>query len=170
MIYYIPWFIFPNDQYSPNPVMTFKTYIKLQTQEIFMLIERSYLYATKNKHKHVQRSLSVHTCYLQQTHTYFRGPIMYIHINSNKDSHLLRGSTMEMGAMSHKDLTSSWGPILYIQITPKTQRHSTHRHSTLDLHVTSNKNTYFRGPTLYTHVTSNKDSHCLEVPVSTGDK
>lgn len=160
MIYYIPWFIFPNDQYSPNPVMTFKTYIKLQTQEIFMLIERSYLYATKNKHKHVQRSLSVHTCYLQQTHTYFRGPIMYIHINSNKDS-LWRWVLCP----TKTDIF-----ILYIQITPKTQRHSTHRHSTLDLHVTSNKNTYFRGPTLYTHVTSNTDSHCLEVPVSTGDK
>lgn len=164
MIYYIPWFIFPNDQYSPNPVMTFKTYIKLQTQEIFMLIERSYLYATKNKHKHVQRSLSVHTCYLQQTHTYFRGPIMYIHINSNKDS------LWRWVLCPTKTDISSWGPILYIQITPKTQRHSTHRHSTLDLHVTSNNNTYFRGPTLYTRVTSNKDSHCLEVPVSTGDK
>lgn len=165
MIYYIPWFIFPNDQYSPNPVMTFKKYIKLQTQEIFMLIERSYLYATKNKHKHVQRSLSVHTYYLQQTHIYFRGPIMYIHINSNKDS-LWRWVLCP---------TKTWHLLEVLYCTyklplTKTQRHSTHRHSNLDLHVTSNKNTYFRGPTLYTHVTSNKDSHCLEVPVSTGDK
>lgn len=149
MIYYIPWFIFPNDQYSPNPVMTFKTYIKLQTQEIFMLIERSYLYATKNKHKHVQRSLSVHTCYLQQTHTYFRGPIMYIHINSNKDSHLLRGSTMEMGAMSHKDLTSSWGPILYIQITPNKDS------------KTFYSQTFYSGPTCYF-----KQKHIFQRPHS----
>lgn len=109
-----------NDQYSPNPVMTFKTYIKLQTQDTFMLIERSYsIYICYPKQ--TQACLEVPLCtyiLLQQTHIYFRGPSLYEHINSNKDSHLLRGSTMEMGAMSHKDLTSSWGPILYIQITP----------------------------------------------------
>lgn len=122
------------------------------------------------------------TYMLPKTNTsMFRGPSPYIHVTSNKHTHISEALSCTYiltptktpygdGCYVPQRLTSSWGPILYIQITPKTQRHSTHRHSTLDLHVTSNKNTYFRGPTLYTHVTSNKDSHCLEVPVSTGDK
>lgn len=108
-----------------------------------------YIYATQNKHKHVQRSLSVHICYLQQTHIYSRGPTLYVHINSNEDSHLLRGSTMEMGAMSHKDLTSSWGPILYIQITPNKDS------------KTFYSQTFFSGPTCYL-----KQKHIFQRPHS----
>lgn len=119
MIYYISWFISRNDQYSPNPVMTFKTYVKLQTQDTFMLIERSYS-IHKRYPKQTQACLEVPLCtyMLPPTNTHIFQRPYSVHTYFNKDSHLLRGFTMEMGAMSHKDLTFSWGPILYIQFTP----------------------------------------------------
>lgn len=50
------------------------------------------LYIQVTPHKDSQRSLSAHTCYLQQTHTYFRGPTLYIHVHviSNKYKHVKR--------------------------------------------------------------------------------
>lgn len=92
------------------------------------------LYIQVTPHKDSQRSLSAHTCYLQQTHTYFRGPTLYIHVHviSNKYKHVKRPLSVHT---------------CYLQQT-----------------------NIYQGHTLYIHVTSNKYSHCLEVPVSTGDK
>lgn len=141
--YYISWFISRNDQYSPNPVMTFKTYIRLQTLETFMLIERSY---------------SIHICYPKQTQacsevplgTYMLPPTnTHIFQRTYSVRTYYRGSTMEMGAMSHKDLTSSWGPILYIQITPNKDS------------KTFYSQTFFSGPTCYL-----KQKHIFQRPHS----
>lgn len=145
---------------------------------------------TDSRNIHVDWEVLLYTYMLPKTNTsMFRGPSRYIYVTSNKHTYIPEDLLCTYILTPTKTPiywevllwrwvlcpTKTWHLLEVLYCTyklplTKTQRHSTHRHSSLDLHVTSNKNTYFRGPTLYTHVTSNKDSHCLEVPVSTGDK